>query len=290
MPTSSNQPSRIGNMLDKARRHPKVTLCVSLVVASIIAPIDHWAGDEIPLLVLYLPSIIMVCWAVSLRAGAMLATIASVGWILDDAIVLSEDPAAGSRLWLAAVHACFFTVILGMVQRLRMAHDHEHRLARTDGLTGLCNAKAFREAAESVLTQRRQPDTNITLAFIDCDNFKTVNDTLGHLEGDRLLAAISEQMKSSVRKQDVPARMGGDEFAILMPDTTQEEARQVIGRVCEALNARMQASNWPVTFSVGVAVYATPPESVDALIHGADELMYQVKDGQKDATIYQLVA
>jgi diguanylate cyclase (GGDEF)-like protein len=128
------------------------------------------------------------------------------------------------------------------------------------------------------------------VAVIDCDNFKAVNDTLGHLEGDRLLQAIAEELQQSVRKTDVTARMGGDEFAVLLPDTSHDQAQQLVERLRLSLAQRMRQNNWPVTFSMGVAVYATPPKSVDSLIHGADVLMYSVKQDRKDAVALSLMA
>jgi len=181
-------------------------------------------------------------------------------------------------------------VVLSMLTRLRLAHQRERQLARTDGLTGLFNAKAFRELAELEIERSARTGRPVSVAFIDCDNFKTVNDTLGHQEGDRLLAAIAEQMAASVRKIDVPARMGGDEFAILLPETSEAEAGQLIERLRARLAERMSVDDWPVTFSIGVAVYASAPESVDALIRGADLLMYEVKGGEKDAVKLRLVA
>jgi diguanylate cyclase (GGDEF)-like protein len=84
--------------------------------------------------------------------------------------------------------------------------------------------------------------------------------------------------------------MGGDEFAILLPGAAQKDAEQVIERLRTNLQARMDESAWPVTFSMGVAVYETLPESVDSLIQGADVLMYEVKQQTKDAVAYKLVA
>lgn len=286
------QPSKysLEGCLDICRAYPRAAVAVSLVLATAVAIVDFLVGDEVPLIVCYLPSVIITCWVVSLTVGAALAVACCTVWLIDDLIAIEGQGLSAHEFWIAAVHGVFFTVIIGMLLRLRAAHEREQWLARTDGLTGLVNAKAFREHAEQALAKSNRDGAHVTVAFIDCDNFKTVNDTLGHLEGDRLLAAISEQMQQSVRKQDLPARMGGDEFAILLPETTEEEAKQVIERVCVALNARMQESDWPVTFSVGVAIYATPPVSVDALIQGADELMYEVKSKQKAAALFKLVA
>ncbi|TWT36542.1 putative diguanylate cyclase AdrA [Posidoniimonas corsicana] len=276
--------------LDRCKDHAALSIAASLLLATIVAAADYATGDEIPLIVCYLPSVLIMTWVSSAAVGATLAAACCTAWLADDLLALDGQGVTAQEAWTAAIHAVFFVVLVGMLTRLRIANENERRLARTDGLTGLLNAKAFRERAEEELARSVRREHCVSVAFIDCDNFKTVNDTLGHLEGDRLLAAIAAEMQESVRKMDVPARMGGDEFAVLLPETTEQQAEQVIARMRERLDAAMAANNWPVTFSIGVAVYETPPRSVDELIHGADELMYEVKADQKDAVVFRLVA
>ncbi|TWT90068.1 Response regulator PleD [Pseudobythopirellula maris] len=269
---------------------PKTVVAVSLLVASVVAMADYATGDPIPLLVCYLPSVMLIAWVTRISYGFMLAAVCCCGWLLDDLLMIDEQPFSEGEVWTASIHGVFFTVVLTMLMRLRIAQANERRLARTDGLTGLHNPKAFRELAELEIARSARTGRPVSVAFLDCDNFKMVNDTLGHLEGDRLLAAIAERMQQVVRKIDMPARMGGDEFAILLPETSEQEARVLIERLRTELNERMQQDGWPVTFSIGVAVYASAPESVDALIQGADVLMYEVKTGAKDAVAFRLVA
>ncbi|MEQ8849461.1 GGDEF domain-containing protein [Botrimarina sp.] len=277
-------------LLAACERRPAATIFAALGLATLIAVADFLTGDTFPLIVCYLPTIAMVCWVTSPAIGAVLAAGCCVGWLLDDALTLEMQGVTAAEAWVAVSHALFFAIVVGMLARLREAHANERRLARTDGLTGLLNAKAFRERADEEMARSRRTGRPVSVAFIDCDNFKTVNDTLGHLEGDRLLSAIADQMRLTVRQIDMPARMGGDEFAILLPETAQHDAQLVVERLRDDLTRRMQEQSWPVTFSIGVAVYATPPESVDALIHGADTLMYEVKAGAKDAVALKLVA
>lgn len=280
----------VDTLLQACERRPAATLLGALALATVVAVADFLTGDEFPLIVCYLPSIAAVSWVTSPAIGAVLAGGCCVGWMLDDFITLEFQGFTAAEAWVAVSHAMFFAIVIGMLHRLRQAHDTERRLARTDGLTGLLNAKAFRERADEELARSARTRRPVSVAFIDCDNFKTVNDTLGHLEGDRLLAAIAEQMRLTVRQIDVPARMGGDEFAVLLPETSQDDAQMVVERLRDDLSRRMKQDNWPVTFSIGVAVYATPPGSVDELIGGADTLMYEVKTGAKDAIALRLVA
>jgi diguanylate cyclase (GGDEF)-like protein len=286
----SQRSSWLERALDACRSHPKSAFASSLAVSTLIAVADLITGDRFPMIVCYVPCVMIICWVSHVVTAVIMSMVCCTIWLVDDVILLEEGGLTASECWNAVAHLAFFLMIIGMLVRLRVAQERERRLARTDGLTGLMNTKAFRETAERELARSTRDGTALSIAFIDCDNFKTVNDTLGHLEGDQLLQAVAQVMDRSVRTMDVPCRMGGDEFAILLPGAAQKDAEQVIERLRTNLQARMDESAWPVTFSMGVAVYETLPESVDSLIQGADVLMYEVKQQTKDAVAYKLVA
>jgi diguanylate cyclase (GGDEF)-like protein len=120
------------------------------------------------------------------------------------------------------------------------------------------------------------------LAYIDLDNFKTVNDTYGHLIGDSLLRLVADTIRNNIRTTDVLARLGGDEFVVLLPETDFEQSEIVINKVQTQLLDEMKKNNWPVTFSIGAVTFLTPPESVDEMIKKADNLMYSAKKNGKN--------
>ncbi len=184
----------------------------------------------------------------------------------------------------------FFLVVSAVVARLRFLLQHERQLARTDGLTGVANSQWFVERAEGELANSRESHKPVTVAFLDCDNFKQVNDEFGHMAGDDLLRQAADIMRSSLRPNDLVARLGGDEFAILLVDTTQPEAEKVIERVRVDLQQSMEKNQWPVTLSIGVVTYATPPASLREAMHDADEAMYHVKRMSKNAVEYRQVS
>lgn len=285
-PISTDGPTLLAYLL----QNRQVALGASLVIATLVAAADYATGDRFPLLVCYLPSVMLACWVSNIAVGAALAMLCCTGWLVDDLIGMAGEELTADEVWTAASHGMCFAAVIGTLGRLRRAYDNERRMARTDGLTGLLNAKAFREQANAEILRAQRTGKPVSVAFLDCDNFKTVNDTLGHLEGDRLLAAIALEMRQRVRSHDVPARMGGDEFAILLPETREDDARTVIERVRESLTRRMQENDWPVTFSIGVAVYASAPTTVDQLLSNADQLMYEVKTTSKDDVVFRLVA
>jgi diguanylate cyclase (GGDEF)-like protein len=125
------------------------------------------------------------------------------------------------------------------------------------------------------------------MAYIDLDNFKTVNDRLGHTGGDQVLRAVVSHINMHLRKTDVVARLGGDEFALLFPETNQEAAQAVVIKIQSGLLEEMQQMNWPVTFSNGVVTCAVSPRSTDDLVRMADKVMYSVKREGKNAITYR---
>ena len=155
--------------------------------------------------------------------------------------------------------------------------------ARTDFLTGTANARAFEEAAAAEIERGRRYGHELSLLYLDLDDFKTVNDTFGHRSGDSVLAEIGHVMRCTVRSHDLVARLGGDEFAVLMPESNRFAALAVARRVREEVGRVTDPDGRPVRCSsIGVASYPKPPASVDGLIHDADTLMYRAKEQGKD--------
>ena len=154
--------------------------------------------------------------------------------------------------------------------------DELKGLALTDPLTGLLNRRGFVEQLEQL------PTGAGTLALLDGDRFKQVNDRLGHAEGDRVLRALADRLRDRLRKQDMAARWGGDEFVILLRDTDEQEARAIVKRVQLSLRRRPIArlDGRPVNFSVGFApLSGKTMEAVTEAVKAADAEMYATKRG-----------
>jgi diguanylate cyclase (GGDEF)-like protein len=121
-----------------------------------------------------------------------------------------------------------------------------------------------------------------TLAYLDLDNFKQVNDSFGHETGNELLVMIAQAISHHVRNTDFVARVGGDEFCILMPHTDSDAAKSLLGKVQDLLLSEMKKRNWPVTLSIGGVTFVRPPKSAREMIQAADALMYSVKSTGKN--------
>ncbi len=168
-------------------------------------------------------------------------------------------------------------------EQLRKALEKEKELARLDTLTGLANRRAFYEALEKERARAHRYGRPLTVAYLDVDDFKRINDSQGHAIGDMVLVTMGQTLRENLRVNDVVARLGGDEFALLLPETDVTAAETVVRKVQDLLRAEMEAYGWHITFSIGVANFLDPPESLETMIRTADELMYTAKAAGKNS-------
>jgi diguanylate cyclase (GGDEF)-like protein len=173
---------------------------------------------------------------------------------------------------------------------LRKAYNTNRELARVDFVTGAVSIRYFYALAKNEIGRSVRYQRPFTFAYIDMDNFKAINDRLGHSTGDLVLRAVTESIQRQIRVSDTLARLGGDEFALLLPETGEEEARKVILRVHTNLVNEMLKNGWMVSFSVGVVTYTQPPSSVDEMVKLADSAMYTVKMNGKNGVAYRIYA
>jgi diguanylate cyclase (GGDEF)-like protein len=129
----------------------------------------------------------------------------------------------------------------------------------------------------------RRHEHPVTIAYLDLDNFKSVNDLLGHRRGDDLLGTAAQAIRAALRGSDCAARVGGDEFVICLPETGEAGARVVLNRVFVSLSSAIHAPPCSVSVSIGAVAWSKPPATVEAMILAADELMYDAKRTGKNA-------
>ena len=171
--------------------------------------------------------------------------------------------------------------------RLQKELDQASAQARHDPLTGSLNRKGLDEVMEREIARARRSDTPLCVALLDVDNFKQLNDRLGHDTGDAALVHLANVVRAVMRPQDQLARYGGEEFVILLPDTTQEQGVEAMQRLQRELTTRFFLRNNEkvlITFSAGVA-QMTPQETATETIRRADQGMYLAKRAGKNRVI-----
>jgi len=233
--------------------------------------------------------VLLVTWYAGARAGYGVAGLAVLLWHIADYRLMGDaaDPLLLSFNAAARLAVNFGTVWL--LENLRHLLKRETQLAREDPLTGLANRREFAELGRHALAQAARQRIPFTAVFIDLDRFKEVNDRLGHDTGDALLRRVANVLMCQVRGGDIVGRLGGDEFALLLPGMDDSGADCYIQSLRQHLLAAMREANWPVTFSIGVANYRVAPTDLESLLAAADELMYQVKNAERDGILMRTI-
>lgn len=212
----------------------------------------------------------------------------------EDALLANHRVVARNLLGYAALIVLALTLPILLASRraladarrrhaLELRYEDARERAHTDPLTGVANRESFdghlraahRAAGEGV---------PFVLAFLDVDRFKALNDRHGHEIGDRALKRVADAMAGNVRRTDVVARMGGDEFAVLMPGADRASSIRVFDNLRETLRLVTLEEGWPISFSIGVVAFASAPARPRDAIALADRLMYDVKRAGRDGT------
>ena len=175
----------------------------------------------------------------------------------------------------------------GAIQRLNRQAQQMTELAHTDSLTGLANRRWLLELLEREFLRARRYQRPLTLVYLDLDGFKEVNDGFGHLFGDGLLRSAARSMQAVLRAADLLARIGGDEFAVLLSETDLAGADKVVGKLRRALASTTRPYGTalpPLTFSAGICQLREDDRTIDDLILRADEAQYLAKSVGRGGT------
>ena len=252
--------------------------------------VDYLTGYEIAFSLFYLVPIFLLTWFAGKSLGVVASIMGAIVWLAAD--LASGHPYSSPAIyyWNSTIRFGFFIIVTLLLSALRKAHDQEKELARSDNLTGAVNARFFSELVQLEINRSQRYGHPFTLAYIDLDNFKSVNDQFGHSMGDQVLSVIVKHAKDHMRRTDIIARLGGDEFAFLLPETDQAAAQAAIEKIQISLLDEMRRNNWPVTFSIGVLTCINTPQTSDRLVRQADDLMYSVKNNGKNGISYSVLS
>ncbi len=265
------------------RRSRPFVVTAALLLVALLGVIDYLNGPDISLLIFYAVPVFVASWYAGRAAGVTACAASGLSWFLVAHATAEHYASPFIAYWNAFVRVSFIFMLAHLVAAFRRSLKQERELARTDYLTGAFNGRSFAEAAEAELERARRHGHPFSVAFMDVDDFKLVNDRLGHSAGDRLLRLVADTVRANVRAVDVVARLGGDEFAVLMPETDDRSAQVVLRRVRRQLKEAAQREGWPVTFSAGLITWVEPPAGVDEMLRAADELMYTAKRHGKNS-------
>lgn len=264
------------------RKKPLFWSFTGIVLVGVLGVIDYLTGNEIVSSLFYYVPIVLVTLGVSQRYGLFLSFLSALTLLAAEIFAGKTYSHPIIYFLNTLIRTVFYSFVAYLVAALHKSQKEERLAARTDFVTGAVNARYFNELLKMEIDRIRRYPHPFTVVFIDIDDFKVVNDLFGHQVGDYVLRAIAGELQSQLRKTDIVARVGGDEFALLLPSTSRAEAEIVLMKVHANLGEAMKQGNWPVTFSMGAVTCVTPPYAAEQLINLADELMYAVKNSTKN--------
>ena len=269
---------------------PSLTVTTGSLFVAAIGVLDYVTGYQLSFSAFYLLPIFAFAWLLGRWGGIGGAVASAAVRTLADALGGHVYPYLSYAVWNTLMRLVLFVVVALLISILKEHFDHERALARVDHLTGAANKRSFVELLKAEAERSRRYARLFTVAYFDLDNFKVVNDSLGHAAGDELLQTVVSVMRTNLRTTDVVARLGGDEFALLLPETDEKAARVAIGKIQDQIVRVMKARSWPVTVSIGSLTCSVADGDVEKLIEQADDLMYAAKLRGKNTVEYAAAA
>jgi len=249
-------------------------------LAVIALPIGLDGGAGSPLAALLVLPVLFGGLLYRLHAviGLALLALGCLGIILIVGGSTSSAQAGATAIMIGVAGAISATAAMNRSiweQERRTLIESLHRLATHDGLTGCLNYQAFQDALTGEWTRARRYGRPFSVIIADLDGFKAINDQYGHGAGDDMLNSVASAMLAAVRSTDLVGRIGGDEFAVLLPETPSAEARVMVERI--HARTRQVLIPRPVTLSFGISTWTTQGESAGELLHQADSALYEAK-------------
>lgn len=279
-------------LISRMEALPKiVTVAIGAVLIGAIGFLDYGTGYELSFTAFYFVPIFLLTWLAGEWAGYCGALGSAASRTVAD-LLGGGTPFPGPLVfaWNAGMRVVVFAVIAALLAAVRRHVLQERALARVDHLTGALNKKAFFDSLGAEAARSRRYGRPFTLAYLDLDNFKSVNDSRGHVAGDALLQDVISIIRSNVRESDFVARLGGDEFALLLPETDERGARAAIAKIQSQFALGMKQHDWPVTLSIGAVTAGADDGDVEQIVTRADALMYAAKMEGKNTARFATTA
>lgn len=275
--------------LDKiaSKLRKPMSVAIALLFVFILTEIDILTGEELSFSLFYLAPILWLTWYVGKRAGVFAAIAASIAWLAADYLSGHQYSHTLIPFWNCAIRMGFFLLSVIMLSTIRSKLDTEQHNADFDSLTNLANSRLFYEVLQTESYRSKRYRHPFTIIYIDLDGFKQVNDTFGHFVGDDVLREVASAIRNGSRQSDTIARIGGDEFIALFPETDFPSASIVINNIHDLISEVAKKSGWPITSSVGAVTYLEPLEQLSDMVKATDDLMYQVKKSGKNSVLHR---
>lgn len=259
-------------------------LCI--VIALGLGYVDYLTGPELAFSIFYLLPVMLGTWYAGTAGGVVVSFVSTVIWLYADLMWDHPYEYADVPYWNSATRLAFFLVVLLLLKVIRRELDRRANEAFTDHLTGLANSRRLAEYLAVEIARSQRQDSPLTIAYLDLDNFKQANDRHGHIAGDGILQEIGRVLSAFARQTDLAARIGGDEFVVVMPGVTKSDAGSTVGRLHDHLSRSLQDSGHGVTCSIGAVTFGNLHLAPDDIIRMADDAMYEAKRNGRNKVVF----
>ncbi|MDY6510607.1 MAG: GGDEF domain-containing protein [Acinetobacter faecalis] len=261
---------------------------IIILFTLIMGWIDLATGYEYSFSVFYLIPVSVAVWYDNTKVTVLSILGATCMWLYADFSSGHQYTQTLAPYWNAFVRLAFFSVVAILLFKVRGSLIAMTKMAMRDSLTALSNSRAFQMQYDDIRRNSHKSSHGFAVGVIDLDGFKKINDSLGHSKGDDVLVAFAEILKKATRSTDIVARMGGDEFIVILKRTDAKGAEEYSARLRCAFNESGLKEQSGVDFSMGIILFDHLPEDLDDATHAADMLMYKAKALGKSQTTIQI--
>jgi diguanylate cyclase (GGDEF)-like protein len=261
---------------------------ISIIMIAFAGLLDYFTGPEIAFSLVYLIPVMSSAWFTRKPVAIFVSILSAATWTIAEITSGRFYTHIAIHFWNTTTMLVFFLVVTLLLERFKKALNDERVLSRIDYLTGVMNPRSFYEFMATEIERCKRYKHAFTIAYIDMDDFKKINDKFGHPAGDDALRTIANTMKNNLRKIDVVARLGGDEFVILLPETDNKAATKAIKKIQKAFIQNTDVKKYSITFSIGALTCNTNPPSINKIMKSVDSLMYSVKNRGKNGIKYSI--
>ncbi len=278
---------RIQEFLEKLPK-PFLTVLGFLLVLA-IGGLDFITGYDISVSFLYLLPIALIAWFEGGVPAALISIFSAVTWAVADLAAGHVYSHITVYIWNTTAVLGMFLIVAYSITAIKKLLIKEREHAHIDDLTGAEKVGFFYDQARIEIERSAIHKRPLTLAYLDIVDLTHVNEILGYSTGDYLLSAAAHTMRSALRSTDLISRIGGAEFAILLPETNHENAAVIIYKVREDLLELVKKNGWPVTFSAGVVTCEGTTCTINELIKQAKDLMKAAKESGKSIVKFKIL-
>jgi diguanylate cyclase (GGDEF)-like protein len=266
--------------------HRPIVFLISTICVAGLCAVDYYMEPRFSFLIFYLFPVCFASWIGGKKTGIAVSLLSAAAWIFSDILSMEKFSHPIIPYWNMTTTFVVFLILSLMMSKLKKTLQLATELARIDPVTGIANRRAFSEFAGIELYRINRYKRSFTLACLDVDDIKKMSDEQGIEAAETMLRSVSKVLGDNVRSSDILARLDSGEFAVLLNETNEDQAKAVIEKLRSSLLESFKKEKWEISFNIGVVTYIRPPATVDEMLKKADHMMHAAKREGKNIAHY----